>query len=69
MGVGSQNSPQMRFAEDDHVVEALTPDRSDQPLDISQTVVCAENLNPSVVVMQATQDWTCSYDPGPLNRA
>ena len=31
--------------------------------------VCAENLNPSIVVMQATQDWTCSYEPGPLDRA
>ena len=31
--------------------------------------VCAENLTPSIVVMQSTQDWTCSYEPDPLDRA
>ena len=29
----------------------------------------AENLTPSIVVMQSTQDWTCSYKPDPLDRA
>src|SRR5260370_6326654 len=31
-GIGSQNSAQMRLAQDNDVVQALAPDRSDQPL-------------------------------------
>src|SRR3984893_17815439 len=31
-GIGSQNSAQMRLAKDNDVVQALAPDRSDQPL-------------------------------------
>lgn len=33
-----------------------------------QLVVCAEDLIPSMVVMQSTQDWTCSYEADPLDR-
>jgi hypothetical protein len=29
--VGSQNTTKMRFAPDDDMIEALPPDRSDQP--------------------------------------
>jgi hypothetical protein len=32
--VRGQHVPQMRFVEDDQMVEALTPDGADQPLDI-----------------------------------
>jgi hypothetical protein len=31
--------------------------------------VCAENSTPSIVVVQSTQDWTCSYEADPLDRA
>jgi hypothetical protein len=31
VGVGFQNSAQMRLAQDNDVVHAFTPDRSDQP--------------------------------------
>ena len=31
VGIGSQDPPQMRLAQDDEVVHALAPDRSDQP--------------------------------------
>src|SRR6266404_6000095 len=30
-----QDSPQVSFPEDDHIVEAFPPDRADEPLDIS----------------------------------
>ena len=33
--IRSQDSPQVVFPEDDHVVEALPPDRADEPLNVS----------------------------------
>jgi hypothetical protein len=35
IGIGSQDSAQMRLAQDDHMVEVFAPDRSDQSLGIS----------------------------------
>jgi len=31
MGVRFQNTTQMRLAQDNHMIDALAPDRSDQP--------------------------------------
>jgi hypothetical protein len=35
VGVPLQDLPQVSLAKDDEVIEALAPDRSDQPLDIA----------------------------------
>ena len=35
---------------------------------LGEAAVCAENLNPSVAMMQAAQDRVCSNQPDPLNR-
>jgi hypothetical protein len=35
VGVGDKHAPQMRFAKDDHLIQALFPNRSDQTLDTS----------------------------------
>jgi hypothetical protein len=31
VSIGFQNPAQMRLAQDNHMIDALTPDRSDQP--------------------------------------
>jgi hypothetical protein len=52
--IGSQDSAQMCLAQDDEMVHALAPDRSDQPF--GKAIVCTENLDPDVVVMKPAKD-------------
>ena len=68
MGVRFQNPTQMHLALDNHMIDALAPDRSDQPFGkailprrgrrngLVPDAVCTENLDPHVMVMKSAKD-------------